>query len=319
VLRLGILGAGIMGTNHARVARALRDASVSAVVDPSSEKGEALADWAGAEYFNALEPALEHIDAAIVAVPTPLHVDVALQVVEAGIPVLVEKPLCSNLQDGEKLVKAADAAEVSLATGHVERFNPAIIELEKHVGEILHFHAERVSPFSPRVSESVIFDLMIHDLDIALTLTGSSAASISAVTRKTSSDTADIALALIEFENGTVASFIASRAGQNKIRQLEITQKDGFLSVDLLRQDVTINRVEHVEFLSEAGSRYRQSGVVEIPFLEHQGEPLFLQLEDFVGALTSGSPPKVSGADGLKAIEVALAVSEAASARSSAE
>jgi predicted dehydrogenase len=312
MLRLGIVGAGIMGTNHARVARGLRDASVVVVVDPNEEKGLTLANWAGAEYVPDLGSALGKIDAAIVAVPTTRHVEVAIEAIEAGVAVLVEKPLCSSLQEGEKLVTAAESAGVPLAVGHVERFNPAILELETLVSDILHLSAARVSPFSPRVEESVIFDMMIHDLDIALALISSGVASISARARRTESSTEDIAVALVEFESGTIASFVASRAGQNKIRQLEITQPDAYLTVDLLRQDVTINRVEHVEFLSEAGSRYRQSGVIEIPFLEHQGEPLFLQLEHFVNCLINGQSPKVSGADGLRSVELALAVSDAA-------
>jgi predicted dehydrogenase len=148
-------------------------------------------------------------------------------------------------------------------------------------------------------------DLMTHDLDLACALAGSDVTNVKAVTRRIRSDTEDLASALLTFANGVTASLTASRVGQNKIRRLSITQRGSFVHVDLLRQDVTVNRVDHAEYLSGEGTRYRQSGVVEVPFLEHRGEPLYLELAHFVDCVANGGVPRVSGEDGVRALELA--------------
>lgn len=313
MLSLAIVGAGIMGTSHARVAMGLRDADVTVIVDPDPERGQTLATATGARYERRVGAVLDDVAAAVLAVPTDFHHEIGLELIEAGISVLIEKPLASTVPDACALVGAAEARGVTLMVGHVERFNPAVLELDRLLTDVVHFAAVRISPFSPRVRDGVVLDLMIHDLDILLGLARTPVVSVQAVRRCLRSEAAeDLASALLVFENGMTANLTASRIGQQKIRDLFITQAESFVTVDLVRQDVSINRVAHAEFLSSAGAAYHQSGVVEIPYLEHHGEPLFLELQHFVHCVLTGRTPRVSGADGVAALRLVARVDEAA-------
>ena len=312
MLRLGIVGAGIMGANHARLAQAVRDATVTHVVDPDIGRATQLAVAVGAEAASDIDGIAEHVDAAVVAVPSDLHHEVGLELMKAGIHVLVEKPLATTIADAEALAEAAEVNGVTLMVGHVERFNPAVLELDRLLSDVVHVAAARVSPFSPRIREDVITDLMIHDLDVVRSIAGCGVVDVECMAMRVHSDTEDLATALLRFENGMTANLTASRVGQQKIRELRITQPDRYVTVDLVRQDVTINRVQHSEFLSSDGARYRQSGVVEIPFLEHQGEPLLLELQEFVRAASTGTTPRVTAAEGVEALRLVARVQAAA-------
>lgn len=308
MLRLGVIGTGIMGANHARLSTQLRDVELVSVVDPVIERAEALASTYGATAHAATTDIIGSIDLAVVATPTESHHDVALELISHGIHVLVEKPIASTVLQAESLVSAARLNRSTLMVGHVERFNPAVLELDNLIDRPLHITANRVSPYSSRVTVGVVLDLMIHDLDIVLQLMGSEVTKIRAVTSSIHSDSEDLASVLLEFASGSTASLTASRVGQQKIRDLTITQPDNFITVDLLRQDVTINRVDHSEYLSSEGARYRQTGVVEIPFLEHRGEPLALELAEFADAVRTGRPPRVTGEHGAAALRLAEAI-----------
>lgn len=312
MLDLAVIGAGAMGSHHARIARQTKDARVAVIVDPDLAKAEQLAEWAGALAVDNLTEAIDHFDAAIVATPTQTHFALASELIMAGRHVLVEKPIASSLHEAREMAAAAERAGVVLTVGHVERFNPAVLELEHLVSDPIHITARRVSPYMPRVGVGVVLDLMVHDLDIVHHIVGSDVMSIQALTSTVRSDTEDIALALIQFANGSTASLQSSRLGQQKIRELTVTMPESFLTVDLLRQDVTINRVSHSEYLSAEGSRYRQTGVVEIPFLESRGEPLALEQDDFVRAILDGREPYISATEGINALELAEAVLAAA-------
>jgi predicted dehydrogenase len=301
-----------MGTNHARVSAQLRDAEVAYVVDADADKAAAVASACGAKALGDWRPVADDFDAAIVAVPSELHAEVGLALIEAGKDVLIEKPVATRVADGEALVAAAEAAGVILAVGHVERFNPAVLELDGLVREPLHLSTARISPYSPRIATGVVLDLMIHDLDIVRSLAGAEVRRIAAVCRQQLSDTEDLASAVLEFANGVTADLTVSRIGQQKIRTLAITEPDRYVAVDLLRQDVTINRVDHAEYVSAEGSRYRQTGMVEIPFLEHRGEPLALEQQAFVRSVVTRTPPRVSGRDGVEALRLAHQVLDAA-------
>jgi predicted dehydrogenase len=312
MLRLGIIGAGIMGANHARLAGALRDATVTAVVDPDLGRAQRLATAVGTQVASGIDEVVDRADAAIVAVPSELHHDVALELIRSGVHVLVEKPLATTVADAEALAEAAETNGVTLMVGHVERFNPAVLELDHLLGDVVHIAAARISPYSPRIRDDVITDLMIHDLDVVRSIAGCAVVDVEAMATPVHSDVYDLASALLRFENGMTANLMASRVGQQKIRELRITQIDRHVTVDLVRQDVTVNRVEHSEFLSADGARYRQSGMVEIPFLEHQGEPLLLELQDFVRAASTGAAPRVTAADGIEALRLVGRVQAAA-------
>lgn len=297
-----------MGANHARVAMGLRDATVSAVVDPDVERAKALAHAVGSRSASTVEEVLEDIDAAVVAVPSHLHRPVALQLIEAGKHVLVEKPIAPSVEDGLAIVEAAEQRPVVLMIGHIERFNPAVLGLEHLLSEVVHLDVARISPYSGRIADDVVIDLMIHDLDIALGMLRCPVMDVAVVRRRLRSDSDDLVCALVTFENGVTANFTASRVGQHKIREWQITQAESFVTLDLVRQDVTVMRVDHSEFLSDDGPRYRQSGVVEIPFLERRGEPLYLELSEFVDCVTTGGRPRVDGRAGVAALELALRI-----------
>jgi predicted dehydrogenase len=315
MLRIALFGAGIMGSHHARLSTQLRDAEVAFVVDEDAAKAGVLAASIGAKPVADWTEVTGRFDAAIVATPSESHAELALALINAGKHVLVEKPLATTVEEAERLVAAAEQAGVVLTVGHVERFNPAVLELDEIVSEPLHLGASRISPYSPRVRTGVVLDLMIHDLDIVRSLARSEVRDVFAVSQTLRSDSEDLASAVLQFDNGVTADLTVSRVGQQKIRTLAITEQDRYVSVDLLRQDVTINRVDHHEYVSSEGSRYRQTGMVEIPFLENRGEPLFLEQNDFVRSITTRTPPKVSGRDGVEALRLAYRVLEATRGR----
>jgi predicted dehydrogenase len=312
MLDIAIVGAGVMGSNHARVALATPGTNVAYVIDPDLDRATALADHVGARAWASLDALPELPDAAVVATPSHLHRETAEKLAAQGVHVLVEKPLALSVEDAMAISAAAEAGGVVLSVGHVERFNPAVLELDRLVEEPIHVGANRVSPFSPRVRESIVLDMMIHDLDIVASLVGDDLESIAAISQSHRSQTHDLVNALLRFRNGVTAAVASSRIGQNKERLLVITQPDSVITVDLLRQDITISKMHHAEYTSQAGTRYRQSGVVEIPFLEHRGEPLALEHADFYGAIREGRVPRVTGADGVAAVRMALQVIEAA-------
>jgi predicted dehydrogenase len=312
VLKIAIVGAGVMGTNHARVARSLPDVEVAYVVDADPGRAERAAAACGAQPTGDLADVLGKVDCAVVASPSSLHEEHGLRLLERGTHILIEKPIATTRDEAMRLIDTAAERDLVLQIGHVERFNPAVLELDRLSGDIVHIDAARISPYSPRVEVGVVLDLMIHDLDIVLSLADGEPVEVLAIAQRTRSSTEDLVSALVRFDNGLSASLTASRIGQNKIRTLSLTRAKDFVHVDLLRQDVTIQRVDHSEYLSDEGTRYRQTGVVELPFLEHRGEPLYLELAHFVESVRAGRPPRVTGLDGLRALELAMRVRSAA-------
>ncbi|MGH8912848.1 MAG: Gfo/Idh/MocA family oxidoreductase [Acidimicrobiia bacterium] len=310
MLELALIGAGSMGANHARVAMGLRDARLSIVVDPDESRGGAVAASAGAIYHRRLESALPHIDAAIVAAPTHHHHRLAMQLLEAGIHVLVEKPISATREEATEMIDRASAAEKVLMVGHIERFNPVVLELGRLLTDPIHVTAQRISPYTPRIADGVTLDLMIHDLDLIASIARSPIRRLASFSQDVfGSD--DLTLAVMEFESGMTASVTASRLGQDKVREMTITQREDYLRLDLIRQSVTVHRLGRIdENAGETG--YSQSGIVELPFLRHRGEPLLLELGHFIDCILAGSAPRVTGEDGRRAIELVEMVKKAA-------
>ena len=303
-LGLAVIGAGIMGANHARVARQSGDVDLVAVVDQDPERAAAAAETG--RWTTFVGDVVDDIEAAVLAVPTQLHHQLALELIAAGKHLLIEKPLAGTVDEAREIVAAADAAGVVLAVGHIERFNAAAAELPKWVQDPIHIRAERINPYSPRILDGVVLDLMIHDIDIVLSLAGDAeVAHVSGVGRHARSASEDLASATIRFTNGLTASLTTSRLGQQKIRQIEVTQSNSVVVADLLRQDITIHRMSSHEYLSDEGARYRQSSMLEIPFLETRGEPLALELAHFAECVRTGARPRVDGEAGLRALTVA--------------
>jgi UDP-N-acetylglucosamine 3-dehydrogenase len=305
-VRIAVVGAGMMGASHARVARALRSIELVGIVDVDLKRAQACAG-SGERAVQSIAEIVGDIDAAVIAVPTLHHSALALQLMKAGRSVLIEKPISYSIAESEELILTADKEGVVLAVGHVERFNAAVAELPKLIDCPIHIRTQRISPYSPRINDGVIMDLMIHDIDIVLSIARPDAEveSVSAVGVKHHSDTEDLATATIAFKDGLTATLTTSRLGQQKIRSVEITQLDGVITADLVNQNVTIHKMSHNEYVSDDGLRYRQSGIVEIPFLDTVGEPLARQLEDFAHCVRSGSEPRVGGQDAADALKLA--------------
>jgi predicted dehydrogenase len=309
VIRVAIVGAGIMGVNHARVLATIRTAEIVAVVDSDEAQGRSLARSIGVP-MRPLDGLGRIADAAIVATPSQTHAEVGDRLLAEGLDLLIEKPLATTVADASRLVAAARAHDRIVMVGHIERFNAAVTGLREVVSDPLHIEFTRVGPYTPRVLSDVVLDLMIHDLDLARMLARSPFVGMSAVGRSVQSTQVDLACALLTAESGLTVSLTASRVGQTKVRQIEVTQRDSFVVADLLRQDIKVHRVSHHEYLSEGGSRYRESGVVEIPFLERTGEPLRAELEHFLDAVQRHVRPAVDCDDGLEALRLALEIGE---------
>jgi predicted dehydrogenase len=309
---LAIIGAGIMGANHGRVARTIPELTVTSVCDPDIERAAALALAIGAKYTSDVDEALADADAVVLSTPSETHADLGTRILTAGRDLLVEKPIATTVADARRLVEAAAARDRVLMVGHVERFNAAVVELHQTVADPISLEFTRVGPYSKRNLADVVLDLMIHDIDIARSLLGAEIVEHRAMARVVHSGDHDLACALLMFDNGVVANITSSRIGQDKVRRITLTQRENCVVADLLRQQVEVHRIEYAEYLSEGGARYRQSGFVEIPFLGQHGEPLAHELRHFAECVISRRSPAVTGEDGLRALEVCLDIRDSA-------
>jgi predicted dehydrogenase len=267
------------------------------VVDTDAERAGESAALYNAEPLADARALAGKVDAAVVAVPTTAHEAVALALIEAGIDVLVEKPIAPDLEAADRLVAAAARHGRILQVGHLERFNPAVIELEKRSTLPLFFEIHRLNIFSPRsLDVDVVLDLMIHDVDIVLALAGASPQEIRAAGIRILSEKVDIANVRLQFPNGCVANLTASRVSTERVRKLRLFQPQQYLSLDYGRQDLVV-------FSVGAG---RQIGFEKAPVTN--AEPLKLQLDAFLDSLETRNSPKCSGSAARQTLGVALAI-----------
>lgn len=309
---VAVVGAGFMGTNHARVLSALPGAKLAAIVDRDQSRGRLVAAEFGCDYAGSMEDVTVRVDAAVIATPTETHRSVGVQALARGWHVLVEKPFAPSVWEAEELVAAAKDARRILAVGHIERFNPACLDLPRFVTEPLFIQTRRLSPYSERVKEGVVRDMMIHDIDLVLWLAHSEPVRVAADISMWRSETEDLAIATVVFESGLVAHMTATRIGQDKVRQIDILQPDSLVNVDLLRQDITIRHQATAEYPETGARRLKEASIMEIPYLEHRGEPLWLELQDFVEAVGSGGRPLVDGRAGVAALDLCQRILDAA-------
>jgi predicted dehydrogenase len=300
-IRVAVIGAGNMGKHHARVLSSLPGVELVQVVDIDLHRAAEVASLFGVRYASA--PDVAGIDAAIVAVPTSKHYCVAKRLISDGVSVLIEKPISSTPMEARGLIAAAKAKNTVLAVGHIERFNPAVRSLRALIDNPIFIQIERLSPYTPRINESVVFDLMVHDLDLLYFLTGIPPLVISAAGLKVMSGTPDVASALFRLGPDCIASISVSRVTQDKIRRISVSEKDRFLAVDCLRQDISIRKEIQSSFLN--GDGYIQSSLVETPRPPKGEEPLVAELKDFINAVRNGLLPEVTGEDGLAVVKLA--------------
>jgi predicted dehydrogenase len=296
-IRVAVAGAGAFGLNHVRVVRQSPRAELVAVVDANAARASEIAAANGCVPLTDVRDLAGNADAAIVAVPTSAHADVGCTLLEAGIDVLVEKPIAPDLASADRLIQAADAHGRILQVGHLERFNPAVMALEKVARLPLFFEIHRMSVFSPRsLDVDVVLDLMIHDIDILLSLVNQEieeirAAGISILTQKV-----DIANVRLQFVGGCVANMTASRVSTDRVRKLRLFQPNQYISVDYSRQDAAVFSV---------GANH-QIAFEQLPVTK--GEPLALQFDAFLNSVETRQTPKLNGRAGRLSLIAALAI-----------
>lgn len=282
-LRVGIIGAGSMGALHARTITKHPRSELTWVHDSDFPAAQAVAYRYGSSAVN--EPLFGDVDAVVVASSTPSHFTMASEVLAQGLPVLVEKPLCERLEQVESLIASAERLGIPLRCGFIERFNPAVRTAMDLVREPIMFRSTRHSPHNSRVVSGVGSDLLIHDIDIAVRLFGEAPIDVTAMCSRLSSQTSqrpeEIAEAILRFSDNRIAQCSASLRSHRKIRRISITEPDRLIEIDLVRLDLTIYRhIEESAALDDLG--YRQQTVIEIPVLQHHGEPLMVQWDTFV-------------------------------------
>jgi len=312
-LRVAVIGAGSFGRNHARVVSRLPDVELAAIVDLDIQKAQQLAEEHGSRAFAPASTPNE-IDAAIVATPTVTHEPVAARLLEAGIDVLVEKPIADSSAAGERLARLAQERGRILQAGHLERFNPAVTALEKMLTIPLFFEIHRLSVFSPRsLDVDVVLDLMIHDLDIVLSFTREQPEDIRAAGISVLSGRVDIANVRLLFASGCVANLTASRVSTEQVRKLRLFQPGEYISLDYQRQDAIRLAICKNEPNSSQGEFVRQNGpsgdlfpqIGFVPLAVERGEPLKLELEHFFRSVRERTPPRVDGFQAANALRVA--------------
>src|SRR5580698_4481307 len=296
-IRVAVVGAGVFGRHHLRVLSQSLNATLVGVVDADRERAAQAAAEHNCLTFATLGELKGEVDAAVVAVPTSLHAEVGCELLEAGIDVLVEKPIATNLASARRLVDTAAEHERILQIGHLERFNPAVAALKKITTIPLFFEIHRLSLFSPRsLDVDVVLDLMIHDLDVALDLVGAMPEEIRAAGISILSDKVDIANVRLAFPGGCIANLTASRISTERVRKLRLFQPHQYISLDYQKQDAVVFTV----------SGNQQIGFQ--PLAVAKDEPLRLEIEAFREAVRNRSRPRASGEEGLRALEVAVAI-----------
>jgi predicted dehydrogenase len=312
-LNVAVVGVGAFGRNHARVYQQLQQAGgvrLVGVVDPDTARADAVAREFGCKSFGSIEQMLtthSEVQAASVAVPTVKHLAVARILMEAGVDVLVEKPLASTIAEAGEMGSLAERHNRVLQVGHLERFNPAVRATLPLITKPMFFEVHRLSEFSPRALDvDVVLDLMIHDLDIVLTFVNSRVRDIRAVGLPILSGKVDIANVRLEFENGCVANFTASRVSTERVRKLRFFQPRQYISIDYGRQDVLVFSVDGAAGTNAQPSVNPQIQVSK-PTITPE-EPLLAEIKAFLQAVRNRSRPVVSLGDGRRALELAFAI-----------
>ena len=301
-VRVAVVGCGEFGRNHVRVYRAMPGVEVAGILDANPERAVQVAQELQIRAFQSLEELRGAVDAASVAVPTIAHCDIGCRLLEMGIDALVEKPMARTLAEADALIACAKKNSRILQVGHVERFNPAVLAVEAVVNRPLFFEVHRLGVFTPRsLDVDVIYDLMIHDLDILLALVKEPVTEVKAVGIPVLTDKVDIAHARLEFGGGAVANVTSSRVSTERVRKMRFFQQREYISLDYARRDALRVGVKR-------GGPQPEFGFEKLPAPDV--EPLRGELEAFVAAVKTRVTPKTDGAAGRSALELADRVME---------
>ena len=309
-LKMGVIGVGNMGRHHARVLSLLKDIELVGVCDSNFATGIEIASQYRTHFYENYTDLLPHVDAVCIAVPTKLHHEVGVKCLEAGVHILIEKPIAASIAEAESLVNLAAETGCILQVGHIERFNPAFRELSKVIQteEILALEARRLSPYSNRANDvSVVLDLMIHDIDLLLELSASPVVRLTA-SGSVSDDSSnlDYVTAHLGFANGVIATLTASKVTHRKIRCLSAHCKKSLIETDFLKNEILVHR--HIQ---EKQSLYKKDGITEKVYTDNI-EPIYAEIEHFVNCIRGGERPSVGGEQALKALRLASSIEQMA-------
>ena len=307
--KVGIVGVGKMGEYHVGVLSDMREAELVGIVDSDQKRAKIVSERYKTSNYTDYKELFKKVDAVVLAVPTSMHYSIGKEFIEAGIHTLLEKPCTDDLRQAEELFDIAAKKNVTLHIGHVERFNGAVQELFKIVKDPIYIECRRMSPFSSRIKDDgVVLDIMIHDIDIVLNLVESDVVNINVIGNSVFSKRDDVVNAQIEFKNGCIANLLASRVSQNKVRTLEVTQKESSILLDYTEQEIFVHRQSFSESQLSPGSlRYKQESLVERIFV-HKDNPLKLELKHFIDCAANGSRRKLAVKKELNSLNIAIQI-----------
>lgn len=313
-LRVGVIGVGHLGSTHAKLWQGVPGAELVGLYDVNNERAQAIAAQHATRAFDDIDELLDAVDAVSIVTPTSTHAEIAHRVIEAGKHLFIEKPITARYAEASEVIRLADERGLLLQVGHIERFNPAFAALQEFTLEPMFIESHRLAQFRPRATDvAVVLDLMIHDIDLILALTGSEVVEIRASGVSVVSDTIDIANARLEFANGCVANITASRISARQMRKMRLFQKDAYISIDFAKPSVELFRIsDSAEGMREStmllgaieqGTKQRVITFEQLPTPDVNA--LALELSEFVEAIRTGTPPRVSGRSGAEALRVA--------------
>jgi predicted dehydrogenase len=298
-IRAGVIGTGYLGALHARILTEIPAAQMVGFVERDDATAAAVAEKHSLRRFDSVAALASEVDCAVVATPTVTHFDVVQQLLEAGVDVLVEKPITVKPEEAQMLVDLAAARGRILQVGHVERYNPAVVAVAPLLHDVRYVEAERLGVFVGRSLDiDVLLDLMIHDLNLVLSLLGQEVVDVRAVGVPVLTDKVDITNVRLELANGAVANLTASRVSQDRVRKVRFFSSESYLSVDTKEQEVK-------------GYRLAGRAIAPIDVTVEKKEPLRAELEAFLDCVASRARPLVAGQDGRDAVALAVRVAEA--------
>jgi predicted dehydrogenase len=301
-IKVGVIGVGSMGKNHVRSYAALKHVcDLVGLFDVDQERSKEMAKSYGVKSFSSIAELLKEVDAVNIATPTTTHYDIALQAIEQGKHILIEKPITNKIDEANEILKKAKEKKLIVQVGHIERFNPAIKALPDMLKEenIVAIDIQRMGPYDPRIDDTdVIQDLMIHDIDVVSSLIDSEIVKVSAFARRVASEEhMDFAVANYQTDNDVIVTLTASRATNKKVRKMSITTEKSFIELDYIGRKITRTRRGNGDENQNKQREYEES-------YENEEEPLKMQLTHFVNSIENKTQPLITGHDGLEALKL---------------
>ena len=305
-IKTGVIGVGYLGQYHAQKYNNMEETELIGVFDTNTDRAKEIADQNKATVFTDYMTLIDNVQAVSIVTPTTSHYQIGLECLRAGVDVMMEKPITVTLQEADELVQEAQEKSCILQVGHLERFNPGVLAMEYYLDSPLYIQSDRVNRYNPRGNDvDVVLDLMIHDIDIILSIANSPLKTIRTLGASVVTHSTDVATAQLVFENGCSATVTASRIARDDLRQLTIHQTGSSITVDYIKKDITFTKRK--DELDQNGYPVEES--VYLPFPD-QGDAILAELQHFTNCVQNRIKPKISGLEGRQALAVALEVVE---------